>query len=154
MVRWSEWLSAMSGSMQVSVSGSYPDGSYIPGVGTVGVDPGLSGADKTVVASIEHVPSDTPHENVIVKVGPTLNEGYYTKIHEILDLAINFDSTSESVSQIKDILSEYVRSGVLTKEEMLFLNRMYKLFTFEAKYHPDKQTTVGRIKEILGGLNG
>jgi len=83
----------------------------------------------------------------------TINEEYVKRIKEIQELAIRFNDVS-SIDAIQNIIYSYRDTGVLTKNEMEFLNKLYKLFTFEVKYHKDKQTTIGRITEILGGLNG
>ena len=85
-----------------------------------------------------------------------LNQEYTKRIEEIRALALRIDDPSrgELVSAIQDTYMSYKDTGILTKEEMVFLNRAYKFLTFEAKYHPDKESTIGRINEILGGRNG
>jgi len=82
-----------------------------------------------------------------------LNQDYIDRIKEIRLLAMKFDPTMDAVKKVQEILNDYESTGILTKNEMKALNRMYNVFSFEAKYHPDKATTIGVINEILGGLN-
>ena len=81
------------------------------------------------------------------------NAEVYQKIRDVYGLAVSFDSSMEVVSKIHEIIIEYQRTAVLTKDEMIFLNQMHKLLSFEAKFHKDKQTTIGAISNILGALN-
>lgn len=104
------------------------------------------------------VPKDYPkehHEFVKVKV-THLNKEYFDKICEILNLAVSFEKDEyvhELTTRVTEIKVSYESTGVLTKDEMLFLNRAYKILVFESKFHKDKQTTIGLVYKLLGELN-
>lgn len=101
-----------------------------------------------------YVSEEKPYDNALdatVKLIP--DQEYLKRIREICRLAARFDPTQELLDQCITIRAAYVTSGILTKKEMEFLNRVYKLLKFEEKYHSDNETTIGRINNLLGGLN-
>lgn len=124
----------------------------IGNVGTPGT-PGFSGSMGApgIAFPLPAFPPP-PHETVQVKYVP-LNEEYVKKIDEILEVVIAFDKEGEARSLAMDIKTRYQKSGVLTKQDMQVLNKLWNIFIFEKKFHPDSETTLGKLKNFLGGLN-
>jgi len=127
MVKWSEF--AISGSFGITPGGlSYTSGSF----------------DTAPIVVL----STTPHETVA-----NLNEEYVKKIDEILALSVGYDDTGNAGIKVMEIKIRYTATGELTKQDMEVLNELWKILTWEQKFHSDKQSTVGKIKKLLGSIN-
>lgn len=150
MVKWSEFVASGSGGLNQPKLHTPTSGS---------IDAVIQQVLKEVAEEAENMQFDNTAQfldgsswrPIGVK---NFNAEVYKKIRDVYDLAVSFDSSMEVVGKIHDIIIAYQRSAILTKDEMVFLNQMYKLLSFEAKYHKDKQTTIGAITTILGELNG
>lgn len=134
MVEWSKWLDNKNAMHTQSLDG-------------VTAEVGL----KALLNNSQEVPREAV---VFDSAGGATVYPYLQRIKVILRLAARFDPNMDAVIKITDIHNDYVRTGILTKKEMEFLNRMYLLLSHVEKTHPEKETTIGHISTILGELNG
>ena len=103
--------------------------------------------------SIRRTAIDIANAHPTLPLKPILNKDYLKRIDEILDVVVGFDPSGHAGVTVVELRARYIDTGVLTKEDMEVLNGLWKIFVFEKKFHSDKETTLGRIKNLLGGLN-
>jgi len=83
---------------------------------------------------------------------PILNQSYVQRINEISQLASMYNT--EAWTTVRDIRTSYHETGILSKNDMVVLNKLWAALSFEHKYHPENEKTLNTIKNILGAING